>query len=71
MSRCADCRWWRDPRDIEELGARIGECVLTESASDMNGPPKKSLASAAYGPGHYAILETEATFGCVQWERRE
>lgn len=71
MDKCVNCKWWRAPRDIGGLGIRIGECVLTESASDMGAPPRKSLASANYGPGHYAILDTEATFGCVQWQKRE
>lgn len=42
---------------------RMGECVLTEEYGEL-----PSLARAIDGSEYMAMLNTDADFGCVQWQ---
>lgn len=69
--RCASCRFWQrnDP------DSKLGRCLLmsNERAAGENPQRKRPLPLAVIRvhPRPAAVmsaLETEAAFGCVQWE---
>lgn len=65
MKRCKNCRWWTD------VSAKMqwGDCG--KAASDNAEPVEPDSLAVAYDfEGYMATLQTHATFGCVQWERK-
>lgn len=64
---CRDCRWWGFEDDLHEQDAETHRCAL---AMMLHGEPlhPESKAIAWDGSEQVASLETQAWFGCVQWE---
>ena len=72
---CLDCKWWSRRPD-----KRLGSCdlVLTDEFELVLGQPTLAIARTTgtvdYGKGRRlasAWLETDPTFGCIQWKQRE
>jgi hypothetical protein len=62
--RCDRCRWWTPPPSRLEFGT-------CQRLADSSGLTHGSKAVAVTDGGMFAILKTEADFGCVQWEEKK
>ena len=74
---CKDCTHWRESEDTYEMPAGWGWCekawLQPEAAQggwQGAGTPKGTLAMAQDWSGYKAGLQTEAHFGCVQFEEK-
>lgn len=58
---CKTCKWWR------KIGDNWGECTLAASSHGEPDEPT-TKAFALDGECWSAVLWTQSTFGCVQWD---
>lgn len=65
---CKDCQYW-DKR----LESKVGMCDLTWSPNPefpADDPLRQSKARVSLSGHNQQVLETDADFGCVQFEKR-
>lgn len=67
---CSSCRWWRTDKQPGLRAPDVHVCALTQTGDDYGRPNEPTTAKAVAEFGYYAVLHTEADFGCNQWQEQ-
>lgn len=70
MGNCETCKWWNNP--LRVMGTEWGDCNL--ATTDEDEPLIPTMLARAIPIGwetSRGVLETNAKFGCVQWEAKD